>query len=205
MKLASGLCIPEPLPVHTGIKGRRVHPLIRFYAEELRTSPWQPAMVQDCGYVRNLDVPYLSVTTSYGKRHKLNPVTTLWHADVDKRECDRQMPCKMLQPSHRPSANSLTLVPAGTTRYIAAGVSPQPHGAWLALRLVRQGDGIHYPVGQPLFGDSCPFLLTSVADSCSELLKLRVRSTYMSIALTGHSNAKAGSAFSEGSACRFTT
>ncbi len=23
-------CIPEPLPVHTGIKGRQVHPLIRF-------------------------------------------------------------------------------------------------------------------------------------------------------------------------------
>ncbi len=54
MKLASGFCIPEPL--------------IRFYAEEPRMSPWQPAMVQDCGnggYVRNLDVPYLSVTTSY--------------------------------------------------------------------------------------------------------------------------------------------
>ncbi len=34
MKLASGFCIPEPLPVHTGIKGRQVHPLIRFYAEE---------------------------------------------------------------------------------------------------------------------------------------------------------------------------
>ncbi len=34
MKLASGFCIPEPLPVHTGIKGRQVRPLIRFYAEE---------------------------------------------------------------------------------------------------------------------------------------------------------------------------
>ncbi len=41
--------------------------------------------------------------------------------------------------------------------------------------------------------------------SCSELLTLRVRSTYMCNALTGHSNAKAGSASSEGSACRFTT
>ncbi len=30
MKLASGFCIPEPLPVHTGIKRRQVHPLIRF-------------------------------------------------------------------------------------------------------------------------------------------------------------------------------
>ncbi len=39
MKLASGFCIPEPLPMHTGIKGRQVHPLIRFYAEEPRTVP----------------------------------------------------------------------------------------------------------------------------------------------------------------------
>ncbi len=30
MKLASGFCILEPLPVHTGIRGRQVHPLIRF-------------------------------------------------------------------------------------------------------------------------------------------------------------------------------
>ncbi len=30
MKLASGFCIPELLPVHTGIKGQQVHPLIRF-------------------------------------------------------------------------------------------------------------------------------------------------------------------------------
>ncbi len=30
MKLACGFCIPEPLPVHTCIKGRQVHPLIRF-------------------------------------------------------------------------------------------------------------------------------------------------------------------------------
>ncbi len=61
----------------------------------------------------------------------------------------------------------------------------------LALGLVRQGVGIHYPVGQPLLGDSLPFLLTSVLE--------------MHNALTGHSNAKAGSASFEGSACRFTT
>ncbi len=36
MKLASGFCIPEPLPVHTGKKGRQVHPLIRFGAEWMR-------------------------------------------------------------------------------------------------------------------------------------------------------------------------
>ncbi len=33
------------------------------------------------------------------------------------------MSCKRLQPSHRPSANSLTLVPTGTIEYIAAGDS----------------------------------------------------------------------------------
>ncbi len=33
------------------------------------------------------------------------------------------MPCKRLQPSYRPSANSLTLVPTGTTEYITAGDS----------------------------------------------------------------------------------
>ncbi len=41
--------------------------------------------------------------------------------------------------------------------------------------------------------------------SYSELLTFRMRSTYMRNALMGHSNAKAGSASSEGSACRFTT
>ncbi len=50
-----------------------------------------------------------------------------------------------------------------------SGMSPHPQGARLALRLVRQGDGLHYSVGQPLFGDSLPFLLTSVEDK--ELLR----------------------------------
>ncbi len=36
---------------------------------------------------------------------------------------DRQMPCKRLQRSYRPSANLLTLMPTGTTEYIAAGDS----------------------------------------------------------------------------------
>ncbi len=48
-------------------------------------------------------------------------------------------------------------------------VSPQPQGAQLALGLVHQGNGIHYPVGPPLLGDSLTFLLTSVADK--ELLR----------------------------------
>ncbi len=50
-----------------------------------------------------------------------------------------------------------------------SGVSLHPQGARLTLRLVRQGDGLHYPVGQPLFGDSLPFLLNSVGDK--ELLR----------------------------------
>ncbi len=69
MKLASGFCIPEPLPVHTGIKGQQVHPLIRFYAEEPHAKPrlWHGDITSPFpdGYVCNLDVPYLSVTTSY--------------------------------------------------------------------------------------------------------------------------------------------
>ncbi len=44
------------------------------------------------------------------------------------------------------------------------GVSPHPRGARFALRLVSQGDGIHYPVGQSLLGDSLPFLLISMAN-----------------------------------------
>ncbi len=80
MKLASGFCIPEQLPVHTGIKGRQVHPLIRFFTVRKRdeslatsdgsrlwhgdiTSPFPPS--GNGGYVCNLNVPYLSVTMSY--------------------------------------------------------------------------------------------------------------------------------------------
>ncbi len=79
MKLASGFCIPEPLPVLMGIKGRQVRPLIRFYAEEPRRVPgnqrWFKIVtwghnvsvpsIRERGYVRNLDVSYLLVTTSY--------------------------------------------------------------------------------------------------------------------------------------------
>ncbi len=80
MKLASGFCIPEPLPVHTGIKGgdRCVHGLgftLRSRDESLATSdglrlwhgdityPFPPS--GNGGYVRKLDVPYLSFTMSY--------------------------------------------------------------------------------------------------------------------------------------------
>ncbi len=85
-------------------------------------------------------------------------------------------------------------------------LSPHLQGVRLALRLVRQGDGLHYTVGQPLFGDSLHFLLPSVADK--ELLRASDASGAVHVmcnALTGHSIAKAGSASSEGSACRFTT
>ncbi len=75
----------------------------------------------------------------------------------------------------RPARSSADVRQSGAVRQCiregntSSGVSPHPQGARLALRLVRQGDGIHYPVGQPLFGDSFPFLLTSVADK--ELLR----------------------------------
>ncbi len=48
-------------------------------------------------------------------------------------------------------------------------MSPHPQGAQLSLRLVSQCNIIHYTVCQLLFGDSLPFLLTSVANK--ELLR----------------------------------
>ncbi len=75
----------------------------------------------------------------------------------------------------RPARSSADVCQRGTVRQrmgggnTPGGVSPHPQGARLALGLVRQDDGLHYPVGQPLFGDSLPFLLTSVADK--ELLR----------------------------------
>ncbi len=65
----------------------------------------------------------------------------------------------------RPARSSADFRQRGTVRQrmgggnTPGGVSPHPQGARLTLRLVRQGDGLHYPVGQPLFGDSLPFLL----------------------------------------------
>ncbi len=75
----------------------------------------------------------------------------------------------------RPARSSADVCQRGAVRQrmgggnTPGGVSPQPQGARIALRLVCQGDGLHYPVGQPLFGDSFPFLLPSVADK--ELLR----------------------------------
>ncbi len=85
----------------------------------------QPRLSLSVGYYKLCrdDIGVLWKAPQAEPRHNLNPVTTLWHEDIDKRARDRQMLCKRLQPSHRPSANSLTLVPAGTTEYIAAGDS----------------------------------------------------------------------------------
>ncbi len=75
----------------------------------------------------------------------------------------------------RPARSSTDVCQRGAVRQsigggnTPCGVSPHPHGARLTLGLVCQGDGIHYPVGQPLLGDSLPFLLTSVTDK--ELLR----------------------------------
>ncbi len=112
----------------------------------------------------------------------------------------------------RPARSSTDVCQRGAVRQrigggnTPCGVSPHPHGARLALGLVRQGDGIHYPVGQPLLGDSLPFLLTSVTDK--ELLRASEAPGAVHVYAQcsyGHSNSKAGSASSEGSACRFTT
>ncbi len=57
MKLASGFCIPEPLPVHTGIKGRQVRPLIRFYTEEPRRVPGNQRWFKIVAWGHNVSVP----------------------------------------------------------------------------------------------------------------------------------------------------
>ncbi len=75
----------------------------------------------------------------------------------------------------RPARSSADVCQRGVVRQrmgggnTPSGVSPHPQWAWLTLKLVRQGDGLHFPVSQPLFRDSLPFLLTSVADK--ELLR----------------------------------
>ncbi len=46
---------------------------------------------------------------------------------------------------------------------------PSPPWGTARLGIGTPSDGIHYPVGQPLLGDSLPFLLTSVTDK--ELLR----------------------------------
>ncbi len=100
----------------------------------------------------------------------------------------------------RPARSSADVCQRGAVRQrmgggnTPGGVSPHPQGARLTLRLVRQGDGLHYPVGQLCLETAFPFCCPPwQTKSCSELLTLRVRSTYMRNALTGHSNAKAGS------------
>ncbi len=112
----------------------------------------------------------------------------------------------------RPARSSTDVCQRGAVRQrigggnTPCGVSPHPQGARLTLGLVHQGDGIHYPVGQPLLGDSLPFLLTSVTDK--ELLRASEApgAVYVYAQCSyGTHNAKAGSASSEGSACRFTT
>ncbi len=57
MKLASGYSIPEPLPVHTCIKGRQVRPLIRFYAEEPRRVPGNQRWFKIVVWGYNVSVP----------------------------------------------------------------------------------------------------------------------------------------------------
>ncbi len=82
-----------------------------------------------------------------------------------------------------------------------SGVSPHAQGARLALRLVRH---LHYPVGQAFVWRQ-PSLSADLRGRQRAAQSFWSVSTYMHNALKGHSNAKAGSASSEGSACRFTT
>ncbi|XP_052466728.1 uncharacterized protein LOC128024890 [Carassius gibelio] len=75
----------------------------------------------------------------------------------------------------RPARSSTNVCQRGAVRqrigggHTPCGVGPHPQGARLALGMVSQGDGVHYPVGQPPLRDSLPLLLTSKADQ--ELLR----------------------------------
>ncbi len=57
----------------------------------------------------------------------------------------------------RPARSSADVCQRGAVRQrmgggnTPGGVSPHPQGEWLALRLECQGDGLHYPVGQPVW------------------------------------------------------
>ncbi len=113
----------------------------------------------------------------------------------------------------RPARSSADVCQRGAVRqhmgggYTPSEVSPHPQGAhgspwdWYAKATTSTIQWANL-----CLETAFPFCwLSWQTKSCSELLKLQVRSTYMRNALTGHSKAKAGSASSEGSACRFTT
>ncbi len=57
IKLASGFCIPEPLPVHTVIKRRQVRPLIGFYTEEPRRVPGNQRWFKIVAWWHNVSIP----------------------------------------------------------------------------------------------------------------------------------------------------
>ncbi len=69
-----------------------------------------------------------------------------------------------------PARSSTTICQGGAMCQHTAGrntsgrVSSQPEWTGHALSLVCQGDGIHYPVGPPLLGDSLHLLLASITD-----------------------------------------
>ncbi len=109
MKLASGFCIPEPLPVHTGIKGRQVHPLIRFYAEEPRRVPGNQRWFKIVAWGHNVSIPSIREWELRTQMLTSECVTDKCHA----RGCN--LPTAPVQIRK--------LVPTGTTEYIAAGDS----------------------------------------------------------------------------------
>ncbi len=81
---------------------------------------------------------------------------------------------KAIESSERdrchPAHSSTNICQRGTTSQRPGGchashrVGMQPERAGHALCLVSQGNGVHYPVGHPLLGDSLSFLLASVTD-----------------------------------------
>ncbi len=111
----------------------------------------------------------------------------------------------------RPTRSSIIICQRGATIQrpgrcnTSSRVGSQPERAGHTLCLISQGDGVHYPVGHPLLGDGIPFCrppwqIKSWLRSWSFASCQRA-----SQCSDGTSKAKAGSASSEGSACRLTT
>ncbi len=79
-------------------------------------------------------------------------------ADTDRTVCQRE-DTGLLRGKTLPWKNTHMGLPEGNQAIwthggnTSCGVSPHPQGAWLALGLVHQGDGIHYLVGQPLLSE----------------------------------------------------
>ncbi len=118
MKLASGFCIPEPLPVHTVIKGRQVHPLIRFL---LRSR-----VDEKCA---DLHKPFISHLFLVGTLHLEVYVAAIaaHHDAVDGRSLGKHdLIVRFLKGARRMNPSRPPLVPSWDLSIVLAGLQRGP-------------------------------------------------------------------------------